>query len=171
MAFVSALTCHIGQHLPLKSNNECSLGTGKGRQITSLHKKGDNIFFRKNSPVFGKRWRIFFIFFCCFLGNTAEKFKKRKFLLFFGKRWRKKIFFSAAHTCTIVSFIVFLKKYFRISKEKIEIYFCLVSSVILKGNWFKNRFLLNMNHYYGSLLGPLKKYFFIFIFFLRNPKI
>ena len=25
--------------------------------------------------------------------------------------------------------------------------------------------------YYGSLLGPLKKYFFIFIFFLRNPKI
>ena len=28
-------TCHIGHHRPLTSNNECSLGRGKGGQITS----------------------------------------------------------------------------------------------------------------------------------------
>ena len=38
MSFLSTFTCHIRHHIPLNSNNECSLGSRKGRQITSLHK-------------------------------------------------------------------------------------------------------------------------------------
>ena len=37
MSFLSTFTCHIGHHIPSNSNNECSLGNCKGRQITSLH--------------------------------------------------------------------------------------------------------------------------------------
>ena len=37
MSFLSILTCHIGHHRPLNSNN-VFLGSGKGVQITSLHK-------------------------------------------------------------------------------------------------------------------------------------
>ena len=71
MSFLSTFTCHIGHHIPLKSNNECSRGSGKGRQITSLHKYRRQFFL--NSAVFGKRWRKKLKKFCCFWKNGGEE--------------------------------------------------------------------------------------------------
>ena len=56
---MSTFTCHIGHHIPLNSNNECSLESAKGRQIISLHKKRRQNIQKKNSSVFGKRWKYF----------------------------------------------------------------------------------------------------------------
>ena len=50
MSFLCTFTCHIGHHIPLNSNNECYLRSGKGRQITSLNKNRR----QNNSAVFGK---------------------------------------------------------------------------------------------------------------------
>ena len=89
MSFLSTFTCHFGHQIPSNSNNECSLGSGKVRQITSLQKKRQQIFF---SAVFGKmvekkKKKISAVF---------EKTLKKKKLNFFSavlekKRWRKKI--------------------------------------------------------------------------------
>ena len=85
MSFLSTFTCHTGHHISLKSNNECSLGSGKGRQITSLHKNR-----RRNVKKFCCFWKTVerknFIFFCCFW-----KHREKKILLFLEKRWRKKM--------------------------------------------------------------------------------
>ena len=77
MSFLSTFTCHFGHHIPSNSNNECSLGSGEVRQITSLHKNRQQNILKKISAVFWeKRWRkkiqIFF-------SAVLEK-----------KRWRKK---------------------------------------------------------------------------------
>ena len=88
MSFLSTFTCHFGHHIPSNSNNECSLGSGKVREITSLHKKRQQKIKKKISAVFGKtekkdffffllflekRWRKILIFFCCFGEKTVEK--------------------------------------------------------------------------------------------------
>ena len=73
MSFLSTFTCHFGHHIPSNSNNECSLGSGKVRQITSLHKNRQQNIFKK--------------IFCCFWKNVGEK--KIFFLPFLEKRWKK----------------------------------------------------------------------------------
>ena len=80
---MSTFTCHIGHHIPFKSNNECYLGSGKERHITSLHKNMQQNIFKKNLLLWenGGEKKI-----CCFWKNGGEfSFEK-----------------IAVHTCTIV---------------------------------------------------------------------
>ena len=51
MSFLSTFTCQIGHHIPLNSDNECSLLSGKGRNITSLHKHRRQQIKKTNSAV------------------------------------------------------------------------------------------------------------------------
>ena len=93
MSFLCTFTCHIGHHIPLNSNNECSLGSGQGRQITSLNKNRR----KNNSAVFGKTVEK---------KNTAvfEKNGGEKKILLFWKKGEEKNsppFISAVHTCTM----------------------------------------------------------------------
>ena len=62
--FFPTFTCHF--KIPLDSDNECSLGSGKGRHITKSYK----ILKRK---------------FCCFWKTVGKKYF---FLLFLEIRWR-----------------------------------------------------------------------------------
>ena len=84
---LSTFTCHIGHHIPFKSNNECYLGSGKERHITSLHKNMQQNIFLKNLLL----WE-----------NGGEKKNKKNSAVF----WKNggEFFFekNAVHTCTIV---------------------------------------------------------------------
>ena len=75
MSFLSNFTCHIGHHIPSNSNNECSLGSGKERQITSMHKNRQQKIDKKNFWCFWKNGgEIFILFFSAFFGKTVENF-------------------------------------------------------------------------------------------------
>ena len=82
---VIMIDIHIGRHIPLNSNNECSLGSGKGRQITSFHKDSRQNISKKNSAAFGKtvEKKNDNNFFCVFWKNGGEFFK-----LFFCCFWK-----------------------------------------------------------------------------------
>ena len=74
--------------MPLNSNNECSLGSGKGRQITSLHKDSQQNISKQNLLFFKKTWRKN-NFFCVFWKKNSGE-KNLIFFLLFLEKWCRK---------------------------------------------------------------------------------
>ena len=86
-------------------------------------------------------WNMKFTFYCIPIYPISSSNMSLKFK-------KPYIVFPAHNNTTFNNVIVFIYH----TEYIYEIYLCIIK-------------------YYGSLLGPLRKYFFIFIFFLRNPKI